>query len=202
MSRGASAVAALAAVPAGGDIRDIRGPIPLPASPPWALYGAIAAGALLLAFIVWRLYRWRKGRTQSPYQRAMARLRAAAKLIGTARPDDFADTISDTIRSYVEARFPLRASHATTEEFLADLVDRAGSVPALAPHRDQLAVFLCACDLAKFAGKGIAPELMRELLALATALVEETNEALKPPKKQRRRPRLRRRPAAVNGATP
>ena len=154
------------------DIRDIRGPIAI--ANPWrwvwigggfvVLAGAVAAGV--------GIARRRRRRTPTAEARALARLATAETLAAAVRPREYAEAASDAIRAYIEERFGLQATHATTDEFLQELVTRAQS--PLGPHRWPLSQFLSACDLAKFARLELPRTSMDALTELARRFVVTT----------------------------
>ena len=165
--------AASAVAQAVEDIRDIRGPKFI--FPPWLL-PAVIAGAVLLAFGAWglwrRLRRRRRPRLLLPFEIALQRLEEMRALM---QPDDareFSIAVSDVVRRYIEERFGATATHRTTEEFLHDLLD--SSHAPLARHRALLSEFLQACDLVKFAGMSLTLQNMESLHHSARAFVLET----------------------------
>jgi hypothetical protein len=165
--------AAAAVAEAAEDIRDIRGPKFL--VPPWLL-PALIAGAVLLAFGAWglwrRLRRRRQPRVLLPFEIALRRLEEMRALM---QPDDareFSIAVSDVVRRYIEERFSVTATHRTTEEFLHDLLE--SSHAPLARHRALLSEFLQACDLVKFAGMSLTLQNMESLHHSARAFVLET----------------------------
>jgi len=139
------------------EIRDIAGPVDIPAPrPPW-LYAAISAAVTVLAstaaLVVWR--RRRRERIAAvpripAHELAYDRLEKllGEKLIESGRLKDFYRRISDILRHYIENRFGLCAPERTTEEFLQEL-RRNDVLPA--SHKDLLTEFLRHCDLVKFA---------------------------------------------------
>jgi hypothetical protein len=155
------------------DIRDIRGPKPVPSiSLPLLL---AAAGALLIAggYAAWR---WKQRRTPQPvklpFELALERLDAARALM---RPDNarlFSIEVSDAVRDYIEQRFHAMAAHRTTHEFLHDLLGSSDQL--LAEHRTLLADFLNLCDLAKFAGWQLSAQEMETMHSRARAFVLAT----------------------------
>lgn len=168
-----AAVAGSAAAEAVEDIRDIRGPKFI--FPPWLL-PAVIAGAVLLAFGAWglwrRLRRRRQPRALLPFEIALQRLEKMRSLM---QPDDareFSIAVSDVVRRYIEERFSVTATHRTTEEFLHDLLE--SSHAPLARHRALLSEFLQACDLVKFAGMSLTLQNMESLHESARAFVLET----------------------------
>jgi len=155
------------------DIRDIRGPkYVLPA---W-LIPAIAAAVVLLAFAAFGTWRWvkrrRRARILAPFELALARLEAIRPLMQPPRAREFSTAVSGVVRTYIEQRFDVIATHRTTEEFLKDLMIEANA--ALARHRALLAEFLEQCDLVKFAGISLTRESMESLHHSARAFVLET----------------------------
>jgi len=135
------------------DLRDIRGPIPIP--PGWlvpAIVVAVGAALGAIAFLAERWWRRRKLRPKpgpSPEAVALERLAAARRLMEPPRPREFGAAVSDAIRCYVEDRFGERAGRRTTDELLRELAHAPES--PLASQRELLADFLAHCDLAKFA---------------------------------------------------
>jgi hypothetical protein len=88
----------------------------------------------------------------------------------TAR--EFSTAVSDIVRSYIEGRFDMVATHRTTEEFLHDLLH--SSRDSLVRHRALLSEFLHQCDLVKFAGISLTVQNMQSLHQSARAFVLET----------------------------
>ena len=151
----------------GQDIRDIHGPVAPPRRRPigW-LAGALGVAALGAGL----LYRRRRRPTLLPHQRALRALEEVRPLLG-GDPRAFSFTVSEIVRTYVEASFSLPAAHRTTEELLADLMRDHSPVAA---HRDALGNFLLHCDLAKFAGWSLTSADMTALLDSAVAFVRAT----------------------------
>lgn len=161
----------LAAAAPAGDIRDIRGLIPVAAGPPWVLYTGIAL-ALALAIALAVHLRKRRAKPPNPYMLAQARLRIAHADVDSARSAAFAERVSAAVREYIEARCGVRAAHRTTDEFLLDLVQGQGVNAELARHRPELARFLNSCDLAKFAGGELPVPLRQELYRDARRFID------------------------------
>jgi hypothetical protein len=135
---------------AAGDIHDIRGVISIPYEWLWAAYllGAVLLAAALVA--AWRYFRQRAvAKAKLPYEIALERLEAARALMTADTVREYAFTVSEIIRVYIEQRFGEKAAHRTTEEFLSDLLQQTGT--PLADHRERLEDFLNHCDLIKFA---------------------------------------------------
>jgi hypothetical protein len=138
---------------------------------------------LLLAVLGWALWRWwqgrRRPRTLLPFEVALERLAAIRTLMEPATVREFSTAASDIVRSYIEQRFLVTATHLTTEEFLRDLL--ASSNASLAQHRALLSEFLHQCDLVKFAGISLTRENMESLHQSARVFVMETSKPEPPP---------------------
>jgi hypothetical protein len=145
---GAPAGNTLPGAPPEEDIFDIRPPIHIAGEVFWAGWAAGTLAAVGLGYGVWRLLRG-KLRVKLPYEVALEKLLAARQFLSPEQAHTFSDLVSEVVRSFIEQRFPVRAAHRTTEEFLCDLVTNADG--PLAGHRDTLGEFLGHCDLAKFA---------------------------------------------------
>lgn len=184
------------------DIRDIRGPIPIP--PGWLLPLAVLGAAAivgLVGFLAVRWWRRRRARpkpARSPEEIAFERLEAARVLIDPPRPREFGAAVSDAVRLYIEDRFTARAARRTTEEFLADLRD--GRDPALGPQRELLAEFLEHCDLAKFARSPLGRAEMEGLHASALRFIDGVRPRTDSPAEAASQPSAAADPAA--GARP
>jgi hypothetical protein len=155
------------------DIRDIRGPKHV--FPAWLLPAVLIGGALLAlgAYGLWRwLRRRRRPRALLPFEAALQRLEEIRPLMQPESAREFSIAVTDIVRSYIEQRFDVTATHRTTEEFLHDLL--ASSNPSLARHRGLLAEFLQQCDLVKFAGMSLSRQSMESLQQSARAFVLET----------------------------
>jgi len=200
MSASPAAAAAPAALPgaAADDIRDIRGPKPIPSPWIWPLW---LAGGAALAALLYAAWRWNRRRAQVaaplPYEIALARLEAARSLMQPAHAREFSIAVSEIVRQFIEARFRVRASRRTTEEFLHDLLEPSDTL--LASHRALLADFLQHCDLAKFARWILSIDEMETMLTRAHAFVLETG---RPPasdaKSARAHPAVTSAPAAAD----
>lgn len=153
----------------------------------------IALGALatlaLGALLAWLFIRWWQGRERPepsapapppPWETALDELRAheqrRAEAITKGRTESWVDAVSDTIRSYLGARFGFHGLESTTDEIAAAL---SGSKSlAIAPA--EAIDFLSQCDLVKFAKQSLADEASRELIRDAFALVERTRPQTEP----------------------
>lgn len=159
---------------AGEDIRDIRGPKPVP--DPWLWAWWLAGGAALTVplYLVWR--RWGRRPTAGllPFQIALARLEEARKWMQPEDAREFSIEVSEIVRTYIAARFQVEAGQRTTEEFLHDLLAMPEAL--LGSHRTLLADFLHHCDLAKFARWVLSYEQMERMLLSALDFVLATGQ--------------------------
>ena len=163
------------------DIRDIRGPISIPYQWLWAAY--VLAG-VIVAVLAYALWRWIRGRARIkarlPHEIALDRLEAARALMTENQVREYAFTVSEIIRSYIEQRFGERAAHRTTEEFLSDLLQQRGT--PLAEHRARLEDFLNHCDLPKFARWQLSVREMESMHESARAFILDTQPQPQPAK--------------------
>ena len=155
------------------DIRDIHGVISIPYEWLWAAY---LLGAIVLAAAIYAAWRWFRSRAKVkaklPYEIALEKLEAARSLITTATVREYAFTVSEIIRVYIEQRFGERAARRTTEEFLSDLVKQPGT--PLAQHSSALEDFLNHCDLIKFAKWGASERELESMQESARAFILDT----------------------------
>jgi hypothetical protein len=162
--------AAVGSSTSSSDIRDIRGPEPIPS--PWFWAMGLAGGALVAAG-GYGAYRWIRRRkviaTKLPHEIALERLRQARALMRPETVRDFSIAVSDIVRGYIEERFRVMATHRTTEEFLRDLLDPSN--PLLTAHRTSLAEFLNHCDLVKFGGWRLSAQNMESMYQAARSFV-------------------------------
>jgi hypothetical protein len=149
------------------DIFDIRGPIHIPASFPWAAWSAGTLAAAGLGFGAWA---WiRRARRKLPYEIALEKLAATRPLMDGGNAQPFALAVSEIVRLFIEECLLVRAAHRTTDEFLHDLLNLPDS--PLTAQRETLAGFLQHCDLAKFARWSLSVPQMEAMLASASAFV-------------------------------
>jgi hypothetical protein len=155
------------------DIRDIRGPKPIPSPWLWPLW---LAGGGALAALVYAGWLWNRRRALAsallPYEIALAGLEEARALMRPQTAREFSIAVSEIVRNYIEERFQVWAARRTTEEFLHDLIEASDSL--LTSHRASLAEFLRHCDLAKFARWILSIDEMDTMLQSAHNFVLET----------------------------
>ncbi len=166
---------------AGGDIRDIKGPLSIPFRVvtllPWL--AGLVASALVLFWL--RRFYGRRGATEAPMpveaprpaheiaHEALNRLEASGLL---QRGDVKAYHIraSDIMRVYVEDRFGVDAMEMTTREVLGGLRQVGVTSDVVGDFRQ----LLDRCDLVKFAKHRPAVEACRDVVPLARRLVDAT----------------------------
>jgi hypothetical protein len=162
------------------DIREIRGPKPIPSA--W-LIPLIALSTLLSVGAAWAAWKWYRRRIglflQTPVEIALARLEYARGLMLPDLGRDFSIEVSSIVREYIESRFRVMAAHLTTHEFLHDALGSAD--PVLAANQSLLAEFLESCDLAKFGGWNLSIHDMEAMLQGARRfIVESAAQAAEP----------------------
>ena len=163
------------------DIQDIYGPISLPESPPYRLYGLgalliAAAAALLLAVLRFR----KKEKTVVRIDagaRALAELhKAGRKRLETGDVPGYCDHVTATLRTYVEEVTGYRISSRTTLESLNELVQRTGRSLISDPDRlDLLRRCLSRCDMVKFARFAPDQHEAERIGTLAEAFISSTS---------------------------
>ena len=159
-----------------GNLAPASPPVELPRRlpPAWVL-ALVAVGAIgLIAFIV---YFGRRKKTQmkkviqkSPEQIAREELAAllAENLPAQGLFKEFYVRLTGIVRRYIERTTGLRAPEQTTEEFLRDMHFRKVFPPERA---EQLASFLEAADMVKYAGLEPGQRQIEEAIARAQEFV-------------------------------
>jgi hypothetical protein len=158
-------------------LHDIRGPVSLnPDLWPW-----LVGGAALLVLAFWFLVRRMKSARPAPpglpprpcWEVALERLNLLerSKLLSEGRFKDYYSMLSDIVRSYIEARFDIRAPEMTTEEFLAL---SCGFERLKDGDKTFLGELLQASDMVKFAKFVPQMDHARENMGLARKFIEET----------------------------
>jgi hypothetical protein len=106
-----------------------------------------------------------------PETTALERLASIRHYIEEGAVRDFVRESSDILRTYIEARFGLRAPRLSTEEFLFE----AEHSPHLdAEHRARLAEFLFRCDRVKFGLGDLDATRMMSLYSAAEDFIRAT----------------------------
>ncbi len=162
------------------DIRDIKGPEPVP--PDRRLWYALGALVVLLALLglVMRTLRARRRARAIPappprpaHEIAAEALRAlrARRLPELGEFKEFYSALSGIVRRYLEDRFVVRAPEMTTEEFL-DATARSTALER--GQRELLGDFLAESDLVKFARHVPTLSDSERVLGAAERFVAET----------------------------
>lgn len=136
-------------------LRDIKGPMAVPARRLW-FWVALCVCALLLlgATALWWWSSHRRASTDKPpppaHVTALAQLAELRRqrLLEDNRMEEYYVCLSAVVREYIEARFDLRAPEMTSDEFL--LVAQRDSRLSVA-DRGSLQSFLNEADMVKFA---------------------------------------------------
>jgi hypothetical protein len=158
-------------------LRDIRGPVAL-VDPTWWFAGGILLVLLAIALFFW-IRRHRAGKPPLPPPvvhpgktalEALDRL-GQGKWSGPDGIKAYYSALSSIVRTYIEARFNIRAPEMTSDEFM----DAAQRSPLLtAPHQAFLSGFLVASDMVKFARDCPLPSDMKAACEAAARFVRET----------------------------
>lgn len=165
------------------DIRPARPPVEIPKPPESnAFWIWLCAGLAVVGVTLWLLLRRRSPKYQAiaAMDRAMHALQAVDRQRNTVEAGPLADGAAGAVRQFIAERFGIAAPQRTTEEFLHTLA--AAGNATLGRHREMLADFLKACDMAKFAGADFDAAERRELLERAFTFVRAAGNApLAPP---------------------
>lgn len=155
--------------PIPAQIHDILEAVPISPYPTWVVVSTGVVGVVFIALLAWFLFLRRK-----PAPALTAREKAIAGLVRLHgeeyRPYEFAVMISDVLRRYLDEAYGLRATTATSLEFLESLRES----PVFDQEEKQsLAHFLEAVDLLKFARVEAGGEELERLFEAAEAVVRK-----------------------------
>ena len=161
------------------DIKDIAAPVALPVSYRGLILWSVAATVCIVTAIIVFLYCRRRRLNREEIVRrpaheiAYEQLEAliTSQLIEEGRIEEYYVAISDTVRSYLENQFGLKAPEMTTEEFLETAAHESNLKNE---HKALLSRFLMHCDLVKFARYGPDEIEMRSAYDAAKRFVDET----------------------------
>jgi len=155
-------------------------PVELPRRITWWWAAAAVAVVVFAALLVARLRKVRRQQAERVVilpahewaRQALAAL-IAEDLPASGRVQEFYYRISDIVRGYVERRFQVSAPEMTTEEFLttASADRRFGET-----NTAELARFLQACDLVKYARQTPQADEAGRLVGAAGTFVERTRQ--------------------------
>ena len=143
----------------------------------WAIGIAGALAVLLVLALIWRARRRKRALKllpQTPWEVA------AAELAGLRRQSERGERpaswcvarLTDVVRNYLSARFRLPARQQTTGEFLRSL--KRPDSPLTVEQGHNLADFMTAADLVKFAGQTPEAGYLENAIVKAEILVDQT----------------------------
>ena len=161
------------------NIKDIAAPATLPVSYRGLMLWIVVAVVLIAAGIIVFIYFRKRKRDRETIVRRPAHEIAyeqlegliSSQLIEQGRIEEYYIAVSDTIRSYLENQFGLKAPEMTTEEFL-EAAARESNLKD--EHKTLLSNFLTNCDLVKFARYGPDEAEMKSAYESAKQFVDET----------------------------
>ena len=175
--------------PSGDDIRPIRGAvvIPEPEASTFPQTAAQSAAAIviiaaIIGLILWLKHRAKTRRIPNLQQKALSALEQTKSMMTEHQSRDYAISVSDIVRHFMESRFRLAVTQRTTQEFIQELT--ANNQVDLDPYRQTLDHFLNQCDFGKFSGDALASHDMEQLYTAALDVVQcepTTTEATKKP---------------------
>ncbi len=177
------ALEVLSSLEEGSTLTNAKGLAEWPGGVPTWIVGLIIVGVLAFAVasvVVWIVSR-REPATKPPPPLPPAHLTAREAIerlkrkqyIEQGHLEPFYVELSAIIRHYLERRFKIHAPELTTEEFLREATN---SRLLNAEHQSACRLFLEQCDLVKFAKFRPGEPEMRNALAAAEQLIEETRE--------------------------
>ena len=159
------------------ELRDVKPPVDLPASP-WPLIILAAVITAVFVFGVWYWFRHKHKFlkppvVKTPWELAYERLQDLRQrnLFGQGMAKEHFIELSDIARKYIEGRFDIHAPDMTTEEFL-DFVKRSPLIET--QHKEILKTFLRLSDMVKFAKYGPSADEALQSFELAKRFVDET----------------------------
>ncbi len=160
-----------AALSSGPDeIEDIQPPI-APDLTAWLL--GLLIGLLILTIVAWRLYpEPRKKASPPPLPRdfALGRLEELRMRLRTMSLYQFAISVSDVLRGFIEQQYGIKAVSQTTPEFLDEASERLPLTPS---QHEELRQFLWISDNIKFARVEARPDEGESLLEQAFSFVKD-----------------------------
>lgn len=158
---------------------DIYGVVPIKTPLPYGSIGIAILIALLLAALIYWLYKRTKRPLPvsviPPWDRALTELKDARTLFTKGQGRDYMARASQILRQYVEERFAIKTTRQTTREFLGSLKHSNDS--AMSSYKNELQQCLEQADMAKFAHKSHD----EESLAVMEQAVSTFVHATKPP---------------------
>ncbi len=160
------------------EIRDIKGPVPIPDPSRFLLPALLVLALLILAALFFFFLKHRRKPflpASPPDVVALADLDQARSLM--AQPLVYADRISGILRQYIESRFQIRSTRQTTSEFFSRLKNETiDTEKNLADHAGELQECMEQCDIAKFAHGTPNQEGMLAMDRAARTFIETTRQ--------------------------
>jgi hypothetical protein len=158
------------------ELYDIKGPVMIADKTTTLLIGAGIILAVLLAVLLFFLWkkRTRKERARTAHEKALQRLIEAQELLQAEQTRAFVTLVDDILRSYIEERFGVSARRQTTREFIETLERTSNGPDTLLEHKPYLQTWLSQCDQVKFARATLDKKLMEAMLANLRSFIEAT----------------------------
>ena len=162
-------------------LHDIRGPVELPDGVGALIWLLIGLAVLLLAGLLFYLWKRRKKGLQKlpqPHEIALLELAGLRSMMNPAQALLYAAQLSELLRRYIEARFQIHSTRQTTREFFGSLVENSQVSHDLKDHQAHLQACLEECDMAKFAHYSPDQQGMAAMEQAVRGFVEATGPAL------------------------
>ena len=156
-------------------IDDVYQPVDIVSTKQIIIY---VVAAIIALVVLWLIIKWiRKPKPviiRKPYEIAFDELERIKALMDNETSKAFSILVSNALRQYIEERFKVTSTCATTDEFMSHV--KKDKIGALKDHMELLHDFLEFCDLAKFAGCEFSKEKMKGMMNSAWTFVDETKE--------------------------
>ncbi len=162
-------------------LHDIRGPVELPDNAGALIWLLIGLAVLLLAGLIFYLWKRRKKGLQKlpqPHEIALLELAGLRSMMNPAQALLYAAQLSELLRRYIEARFQIHSTRQTTREFFGSLVENSQVARNLKDHQAHLQACLEECDMAKFAHYSPDQQGMAAMEQAVQGFIEATGPAL------------------------
>jgi hypothetical protein len=166
------------------DIRDIKGPVPLPDNTRFLIPAAAVSAAVIIAGLIF-LYLKKRRKPQAPPLPpdvvALSELDRAKNLMTPEQCLVYAQRISTILRHYIESRFQIRSTRQTTREFFDRLKNGTSIAEVdIKNHAGDLQKCLEQCDIAKFAHGTPNNDDMMQMDNAARGFIETTRRNQEP----------------------
>lgn len=164
------------------ELHDIYGPVAINEPLPYLLIAGIIALLLLLAFLLFRVFRKRAiagPPPVPPWEKALRELAEARSLLSPEHGLAYMDRASTILRHYIESRFSIQSTRQTTREFLKRLRSVTPASP-LNTYKSELQDCLEQADLAKFAHRKPEQKNLEIMEEAVTTFVRKTEPTSTP----------------------